>query len=170
MLPVTALAAGAPGNTDDQPIPTGDSAPTGVPAGVGGSVLRLAVGLVVVVGLIAALWWVMKRVQRSRYPGAEGRAGTAVEIVATTALGPNRALHLVRVGDQTILIGATEHAITTVARLSDDESEAELLERAARDPGLARRIAPSTPRDEHASFGVSDPGLVERLRALTVRR
>lgn len=176
--PATALGQGAggarrPADTESLPIPEGSSGPTAVTDGAGGTMLRLGLGLVVVLALVAAVWFVLRRVQRSRYAGVDARPNGVIEIVSTTPLGPSRALHLVRVGEELILVGATEQSIGPVARIGE-EAAAGLVDLAP--PG--RRHGPGAPRDRgpgaddraRAVATSEDAGLVERLRALTVRR
>lgn len=146
-------------DTESLPIPEGSSTPTSLSDG-GGTLLRLGIGLVVVVALIAGVWYVMKRVQNNRYPGLEERGGDLIDIVATTALGPNRALHLVRVGDEIVLLGATDHAISTIVRVGAEDA-----------PGLPP-IGPRQPGEGDRARAVAtatDTSLVERLRAMTTR-
>jgi flagellar protein FliO/FliZ len=167
-----ALAAPA-ADPESQTIPEGSSAPTSVGDGGGGTLLRLGIGLVLVVGLILLVWFVLKRFQRSRYPAAaESRTGL-IDVVATTALGPNRALHLVRVGGQIILVGSTDQAVTRLAEIAPEDAAA-LVDLAPPDgrfgttppaaggPGVddrARAVATST-----------DASVIERLRNLTTRK
>jgi flagellar biogenesis protein FliO len=126
-----------------------------------------------VIGLIVLVWFVLKRVQRSRYPAAAETRTGLIDVVATTALGPNRSLHLVRVGAEIVLVGSTDQAVTRIADISPEDAAA-LVDLAPPDgrfgsqppaasgPGVddrARAVATST-----------DASVIERLRNLTTRR
>jgi flagellar biosynthetic protein FliO len=167
--PAWAAAATTPAAKDPEslPIPEGKDGPVSVADGVGGTMLRLTIGLIVVVGLIAAVWYVMKRVQRSRYPAIDERGPSLIDVVSTTSLGPSRSLHLVRVGEELVLVGATDGSVTPLARLGAEDA-AELV-----DLGPAARRAHGPGMDDRAraaATATADASLVDRLRALTTRR
>lgn len=82
----------------------------------GGSLARFIFGLVVVLGVIYAVHWLLKKWGQSRLEGVAGRAGV-IDVVATTPLAQGRALHLVRVGDELVLVGATDQSITRIGEL-----------------------------------------------------
>lgn len=151
------------------PIPEGSDSPVSVSGGAGGTLLRLVVGLGIVVGLIGGVWYVMKRIQRSRYPAMDDRnpAGL-IDILATTSLGPNRSLHLVKVGEEIVLVGSTDHSVAPITRIGVDDAAG--LAGAAGpaptsfggDPGAAART--------RAQTTAADASVVDRLRAMTARR
>jgi flagellar protein FliO/FliZ len=92
----------------------------------GGSIVRTIVGLAVVIGVIYGLTWVLKQVKSSKTAGA---AGSGLETLATLPLGANRSLHLVRAGDEIVLVGAGEHGVTPIRTYTEAEArEAGLLE------------------------------------------
>ena len=76
-------------------------------SGMGGQVVQLLFGLLLVVGLIFALAWLMRRVQR----GVPGNA-QVIELVGSRAIGPRDRLVLVQVGEEQILLGVTPGRIT----------------------------------------------------------
>lgn len=78
-----------------------------------GSIFRMIIGLVVVVGAIFGVHWLLKKWGTNRMQGVAGRAGI-IDVVATTSLAQGRALHLVRIGDELVLVGATEQSITRI--------------------------------------------------------
>ncbi|WP_217915202.1 flagellar biosynthetic protein FliO [Miltoncostaea marina] len=168
--PATTRTAADP---ESQLIPEGSSRPTSIDAGGAGTLLRLLIGLVIVVGLITAVWYVMKRVQRSRFPALEERGSGLVEIVTTTPLGPNRSLHLIRVGDDLLLIGSADGGITPITTL-DREQAAALVDLAPPAPRFgAPPGGPGGPGADDRARAVATAGigsLVERLRAMTTRR
>ena len=82
----------------------------------GGSALRFIFGLAVVLGAIYGVHWLLKKWGQSRLQGVAGRAGV-IDVVATTALAQGRALHLVRVGDELVLVGATDQSITRIGEV-----------------------------------------------------
>lgn len=90
-----------------------------------GLVLRLGLVLGVIWGAVAAMRWYVRRTQ-----GVGGR-GTlaALEVIETHALGPNRALHLVRLGDRAVLVGVTPERITSLMTVDDPEEVRRLSER-----------------------------------------
>lgn len=159
----------APSDNESLPIPEGSSGPVSVGGGMGGTALRLLLGLLVVVALIVGVWQLMKRVQRNRYPAlvaGGGGGGDLIDVVATTPLGPNRALHLVRVGDAVVLVGATEQSVQAVTTL--DEASAAIITRALGPGGPGegdRARATQTARGTGAPLTMMD-----RVRAMTVRR
>src|SRR5262245_55471732 len=67
-----------------------------------GGLVRTIVGLAIVVGVIYGLYWVLKQVKASREATAEG---SGLKTLATLPLGQNRAMHLVRAGDEVVLVG-----------------------------------------------------------------
>ena len=97
-------------------------AATSASATSGGSIVRTIVGLAVVLGVIYGLHWVLKQVKASKDETDE--SGDALESIAQLNLGPNRSLHLVRVGGEIVLLGAAEHQVTPIRRYSEAEATA----------------------------------------------
>jgi flagellar biosynthetic protein FliO len=83
----------------------------------GGSMFRMLFGLVVVLGAIYGIHWLLKKWGASRLQGVTGRTGV-IDVVATTALAQGRALHLVRVGEELVLVGATDQSITRIGEFN----------------------------------------------------
>lgn len=110
---------------EDTKLNLGDEAgkaAQGAQAGPGaGSLVRTIVGLAVVLGVIYGLHWVLKQVKASK---DTDDAGDSLETIASLNLGPNRSLHLVRVGGEIVLLGAAEHQITPIRRYSEPEATA----------------------------------------------
>lgn len=107
---------------------TGEDTPISVPADDGGAavsatssgnVARTFVGLAIVLFVIYGLYWVLKQVKASR---EEATKGDGLATVASIGLGPNRALHLIRAGEDYILVGAGEHAITPIRTYTMSEA------------------------------------------------
>jgi len=124
----------------------------------GGSIVRTIFGLLVVLAVIYGITWVLKRVKASK---ATAVSGNSLEQIASLPLGPNRALHLVRAGDEVVLIGAAEHGVTPIRRFS----EAEALEMGLIDGPAPATLA--TLQDETVA-PAKPKGLLELLRSKTV--
>lgn len=121
----------------------------------GGSLVRTIVGLAVVIGVIYGLTWVLKQVKGSK---RETAGGDGLETLATLPLGTNRSLHLVRAGDEVVLVGASEHGVTPIRTYSEAE---------------ARALGLLKPDDEAPAASVLAPEkrhLLDRLRDRTVIR
>jgi flagellar protein FliO/FliZ len=84
----------------------------------GADVIRTIVGLAVVLGVIYGVYWLLKSHARAK----SGRADERIGVIATTPLAPNRSLHLVRAGDELILVGATDHSITPLRVYTPEEA------------------------------------------------
>jgi flagellar biosynthetic protein FliO len=143
---------------DTTPLPaaiSGRSGTRAAPASVGsasGAIVRTIVGLAVVLAVVYGLYWLLRS-------AAKARAGTGDEriaVIATTPLGPGRNLHLIRSGDELILIGASEQSITQLRVYTPDQAaRIELDARVAAQPG--------------AGSSASRPGMLEMLRRMTER-
>lgn len=86
--------------------------------------LRLGLVLLVIWAAIVAMRWYVRRMN-----GEGGGGGRQLKIVETRSLGPNRSLHLVRIGDRAVLIGVTAERINHLLAI-DDPEEVERLTRA----------------------------------------
>ena len=75
---------------------------------------QLLVGLLLVIGLIFALAWVVKRIQN-----ITPRGGAVIKLVASQALGPRDRLLLVQVGGEQILLGLTPGRISALHVLAE---------------------------------------------------
>jgi flagellar protein FliO/FliZ len=120
VLLVPALAFAADG--EDTPLKLQDEAASQTSEQVGasgGSIVRTIVGLAVVIGVIYGLTWVLKQIKASRQDSAEG---SGLETLATLPLGTNRSLHLVRAGEEIVLVGAGEHGVTPIRTYTEDEA------------------------------------------------
>lgn len=169
-LPALAQTTTTPADPESLAIPEGSATPTSLSGGAGGTLLRLGLGLVVVIGLITLVWHVMKRIQRAKYPALEERGDSLIDVVATTSIGPSRALHLVRVGEEIVLVGATDQSVNVIARIGAEDAPS-LIDSAPPRSGFGRP-APAAPLGdrERAVSTATDASLVERLRAMTTRR
>jgi flagellar protein FliO/FliZ len=102
-------------------LPSTDTDAGAATSGGGGSMVRTVVGLVIVVAVIYGLYWILKQVKAGR---EERTVGTGLETTATVALGQNRSLHLVRAGNELVLVGVADHAVTPIRTYTEDEARA----------------------------------------------
>jgi flagellar protein FliO/FliZ len=86
-----------------------------------GGLVRTIVGLAVVIGVIYGLYWVLKQVKASREDKAQG---SGLQTIATLPLGPNRSLHLVRAGEEVVLVGVGEGGVTPIRTYGEHEARA----------------------------------------------
>jgi flagellar protein FliO/FliZ len=107
-MPLSALAA------EPAVQAAAPQATAAVSSGMGGQILQLLFGLLLVIGLIFALAWLMRRVQR----GVPGNA-QVIELVGSRAIGPRDRLVLVQVGNEQILLGVTPGRITPLHVLNE---------------------------------------------------
>lgn len=78
---------------------------------------EFALKLLVVIGLIYLALTGLRWLQKSRQQLTTG--GATIRVLETTGLAPGRNLHLVIVGEKTLLIGATDHHLSVLAELAD---------------------------------------------------
>jgi flagellar protein FliO/FliZ len=147
-------AAPAASGGETTPLHLSGSTPTGHVAGGGSSgIVRTVVGLFIVIAVIYGVSWVLRHAKR----GGSGKTrGEALSPVASVVLGSGKSVQLVRAGRELVLLGFSEHGVTTIRRYT----EAEAIEAGLNLP------------DEAQDAGDRDRGpgrIVEALRRLTVR-
>jgi flagellar protein FliO/FliZ len=94
---------------------------THVSFGLGGGLGRAVLGFVAVVGAILVVAKLLKANQKRRF-GLRGGPSGSLEVLSTTPLGPNRNLHLLRVGEEVMLIGAAEGGISRLRTFDPTEA------------------------------------------------
>jgi flagellar protein FliO/FliZ len=126
----------------------------------GGSIVRTIFALLIVLAVIYGITWALKQVKASK---ATAASGNSLEQIASLPLGGSRALHLVRAGDEVVLIGTAEHGVTPIRRFS----EAEALEM-----GLIEGPAPATlaTLQDEVVAPAKPKGFLELLRSKTVMK
>ena len=115
-----AFAADGEGTPLHLPSETSSKAASS-PGPGGGSIVRTIVGLAVVIGVIYGLTWILKQVKASKSSAA---SGAGLETLATLPLGTNRTLHLVRAGDEVVLLGAGDGGVTPIRTYTEQEARA----------------------------------------------
>ena len=154
-----------PFHTDNTPLPSdithagGGGAASAAPSvgSTSGMVVRTIVGLAIVLAVVYGLYWLLRSAAKARNSQSDER----IAVVATTALAQGRTLHLVRSGDELILVGATEHSVTPLRVYSAAEAEQLELAVATQNQLPARAEGGRRP----ATFGEA----LELLRQRTVR-
>jgi flagellar biosynthetic protein FliO len=91
------------------------SNPTGIGLGSGELFSKMIFSVALVAVLAMAAFYVSKKV----LPKVTHMPGKEIHIVETAYLGPRKALHVVQVGNQKLLIGSTNETIATLAHLDD---------------------------------------------------
>jgi len=145
----------------------------------GASVIRTIEGTVLVAGLIWGMGWFMRRSKTKTDRGHLKAPTGGLQSVAALPLGTGRSVHLVRVGEDYVLLGSAEHGVVPIQRYTAEQAQAigllSLDQPVARPrrslfsaadavtPGEARQPDPMRMPSPASS-------LVERLRELTVRR
>ena len=82
--------------------------------------LLLSVFIVFVLGVAAI--YLSKKV----LPKFTHSTGKKIQVVETVHLGPRKAIHLIKIGSQTLLIGSTNENITKLADVTDQLFEVDL--------------------------------------------
>ncbi|QKE82661.1 flagellar biosynthetic protein FliO [Arthrobacter sp. NEB 688] len=87
-----------------------------------GSVVLVVLRLLVSLGVVLTLLVLLARWARKRgLGGAVGtRAGVQVEVLSRRALGRGSAVHVVRVGEQVLVLGVTDQQVSLLRELSAD--------------------------------------------------
>lgn len=80
--------------------------------------------LVLVVALILALRWLLRRGARLR---SAGSAAQVIEVLSRTGVSARQSLLLVRVGRRLLVVGAAPESMTTLAQIDDPAQVAELI-------------------------------------------
>jgi flagellar protein FliO/FliZ len=124
MLCVSTALAAEDSERTPLKLDDGEGAAAAGSSGGGGSIVRTIVGLAIVIGVIYGVYWILKQVKASR---EESASGAGLSSVATLPLGTNRSLHLVRSGQELVLLGVGEQGVVPIRHYSEDE---------ARDAGL----------------------------------
>ncbi len=124
--------------------------------------LALFARLIVSLGFVIGLMWFAARVVRRRGLGGVGagnrRPGVHVDIVARRTLGKNASIAIVRAGDQTMVVGVTDHMVTKLA--DADLGEVEVVSAEGQWTAPSQGPAGPTP---------SWKAMLEQMRDRTVR-
>jgi flagellar protein FliO/FliZ len=176
---------------ENTPLSLSPSTPAAHSTSSGGaSIVRTIVGLAIVIAVIWGLSWILRQVKSSRDPNQTSSAGLAS--VAALTLGSGRTLHLVRAGNDYVLLGGGEHGLVPIYRYTEEQAREAGLPIIEEQPERSRRfarggeprsedrflavnerhsvVAPGTPRPNPMRMPSNTSGLLERVRELTVRR
>jgi flagellar protein FliO/FliZ len=82
------------------------------------SVWRLAGSLVLVLGLVWVTMWIARRVLKGRFPA--GRVAD-IRVLDRVHLAPRRSIELVAVKDRILVLGVTDHSISMLTELTQEE-------------------------------------------------
>jgi len=88
----------------------------------GGLLLRTLGALLLIVGLIVAASWGMKRMGGARFGAAQTDA-PELRVLASVALGDKRSLAIIRFGERNLLVGSTAQSITLLAEDAEETNE-----------------------------------------------
>jgi flagellar protein FliO/FliZ len=113
-------------------------------AQAGTGIVQLLAGLALVVGLIFASLWLLKRLSTPR-----GATAGLLRVVAGTAVGPRERVVLVEIGDEWLILGVAPGSVSALHRLRRQDLGAPPTEKAA----------PAT------DFGTRLRGMLERKNA-----
>ena len=112
-------AGATPFISDDDWQAAGSAATPPTTPSMAGSLARLFGTLVVLVVLVAAAVWLAKRSWRRR--GGSIGGGRHLQLLETLPLGVKRAVSLIRLGDQVLVVAQTEQQINHLTTLTVSE-------------------------------------------------
>ncbi len=113
------------------PAPDVSATPPATGSAVPGMSAGSLIGLLLKVGIVAALLalclWALRRYAGSG-PRLGGRTG-AIQIVDTISVAQNRAFYVLDVGDRAVVVGATPQQLAVVAEITDEDVLARLRQK-----------------------------------------
>lgn len=122
---------------------------SGVAAGgTAGHMLQTLLALIVVLALVFALAWFLRRMRQS-----SGRAGAAIEVISQATLGAKERAVLLKVGEARVLVGVASGSVRTLHVLTATESA-----------HLDAPVATTGDGATSAAAGAAMPGFAELLR------
>lgn len=105
-LPALLIVAGSTVHAAEQHAPA-----------TAGNLLQVVLGLIVVLGLMAAAAWLLKR-----FGAARMASGAPVRIIGGVAVGSRERIMVVEVADQWIVVGVAPGRISTLSTMPRQES------------------------------------------------
>jgi len=187
-----AAASPATGQGENAPLDLGPVTSGTHSSGSGASIVRTIVGLAIVIAVIWGLSWILRQVKAGRDPRTSSAGLTSL---AALTLSTGRSVHLVRAGNDYLLLGSAEQGVVPIHRYTEEEArEAGLMDvveagysgqrprrtllRPPDGAGPARsgggRAVATQRHSPHDPMDMPSPGpgasLLDRLRELTVRR
>ena len=166
-------ASGPKSDAENTPLNLNSSSTgTHVTSSGGPSIVRTIVGLAIVIAVIWGLTWILRQFKAGREP----RTPTAgLASIAALTLSSGRTVHLVRAGNDYMLLGSGEQGIVPIHRYTEEQArEAGLLPDEPAPSRSRRRPLQITSGQSSANDPMRMPttssDLIERVREWTVRR
>jgi flagellar protein FliO/FliZ len=107
---------------DETPLPASvsgsEQAAQSGGGGGGGALVRMIVGLAIVVGVIYGVYWLLRTSAKAKARRSDG----GIDVVATASLGPNRSVHLLKLGGELVLVGSAEQGVTSLRVYAPEEA------------------------------------------------
>lgn len=126
---------------------SGQPGTSGESPSLGGSLLKIFLSLVFVLALVLASAWILKRLGLSRR-GTGKRTGK-LEILDALELAPKRAVVVLAIGDQVLVVGHGDFGMNTLATISraqfDGKVEGKLAEKNDNKPASSTSTEPIEP-------------------------
>jgi len=93
-------------------------------------VMMVTIKLMLYIGILAAVLYFGLKVFKK---GAYGRGGQMavsrnIKVIESAFIGQNKTVNLVRIADQVMVIGASEHGVNLIAEIKDERSLRKILE------------------------------------------
>ncbi len=172
--PDAVLAAGAAKATgaatatgENTPLNLGSSSSTSShTSSSGASIVRTIVGLAIVLAVIWGLSWILRQVKAGRDPHVSSEGLTSV---AALNLSSGRSVHLVRAGNEYVLLGSAEHGVVPIHRYTEEQARSAGLLSVAEE-AQPRRRTPREGRYDPTRIPSAGAGVLDRIREWTVRR
>jgi flagellar protein FliO/FliZ len=139
------------GAGENTPLSLGSSTTSSHTSSGSASIVRTIVGLAIVLAVIWGLSWILRQVKSGRDPRV---TTTGLTSVAALTLSSGRSVHLVRAGNDYLLLGSAEHGLMPIHRYTEQQAlEAGLLSSEEPPPRPRRRLgllAPAKPTEASA--------------------
>lgn len=87
--------------------------------GLAGIIFKLILSLVIIIGLIYATVFILKKLGHRSLPGSSGM----IEVISKSYLAPKQSLYIVKLGTSYSVLGVGESSINLIKELSPDEVE-----------------------------------------------
>ena len=86
--------------------------------------LRISASMLLVLGLLAALLWTLKRMKGLQI---QHKGPPMLQVLETISVGPRQKMALVRVGTHQVLVGMTANQFTALGQWDDPDPQQEAV-------------------------------------------